>query len=118
MSKLNFLLVNILQNPQLGDSVERGLATIRSLMGSLQSPVGPLRAGVSGDCFVSLTLFPSPIYLFMMYTLQIPPEVCRQNIHATMAAILSSAASIITETTTGEPEDIDYIAVGTSVSVM
>ena len=50
--------------------------------------------------------------------MQIPPDVCRQTVHAAMAAILASAASIITQTTTGEAKDIDYIAVGTSVSVM
>ena len=44
-------------------------------------------------------------------------DVSRQNVNATLAAMLASAASIITQTGV-EPEDINYTSVGSAVTTM
>ena len=44
-------------------------------------------------------------------------DVSRQNVNAAMAAMLASAAAVITNTGI-EPEDINYTAVGSAVTTM
>ena len=44
-------------------------------------------------------------------------DVSRQNVSAALAAMLASAASVITQTSL-EPEDINYTAVGSFVTTM
>ena len=44
-------------------------------------------------------------------------DVSRQNVNAAMAAMLASAAAVITNTGV-EPEEINYTAVGSAVTTM
>ena len=44
-------------------------------------------------------------------------DVSRQNVSAALAAMLASAASVITQTS-AEPEEINYTAVGSAVTTM
>ena len=54
-----------------------------------------------------------------LLSIQISWEVCVHTIHATMAAILASAAVVIIQLTTNEEsEAINYTAVGAAVSTM
>ena len=44
-------------------------------------------------------------------------DVSRQNVNAALAAMLASAAAVITQTGM-EPEEINYTAVGSAVTTM
>ena len=105
----------------LADHIRSGLETISSVTGDLYSAA---QLPVLGEDIVRTLSITSITLLRLLLLLQASMrwkqttlDVSRQNVSSAMAAMLASAASVITQTGV-DPEEINYTAVGSAVTTM